>query len=197
MGNPLEFQLNFRLPDCYYDLARLEKSTEKPNIITKLYDIRVYTSCVRSCSLLFNLWYFSFLLFSRDEVWLLFNAVLVHLFSLFYDVIHEFDMFLHWLWTEKLKDKLQIGVLLIDTLCYSRILLAAGFPVINGSMKPLFRAASWFLLSRAWLTTIDGLYCPRAAFISKISHFRVVGHGGCQWKLGCHDYYGLLCSSRW
>ena len=47
--------LNFRLPDCYYDLrlARREKSTEKPNIITKLYDIRVYTSCVRSCSLLF------------------------------------------------------------------------------------------------------------------------------------------------
>ncbi|XP_067019398.1 uncharacterized protein [Acropora muricata] len=45
--------LNFRLSDCYYDLARREKSTEKPNIITKLYDIRVYTSCVRSCSLLF------------------------------------------------------------------------------------------------------------------------------------------------
>ena len=45
--------LNFRLPDCYYDLARREKSTEKPNIITKLYDIQVYTSCVRSCSLLF------------------------------------------------------------------------------------------------------------------------------------------------
>ena len=38
--------------------------------------------------------------------------------------------------------KLYLKVLLIDTLCYSRILLAAGFPVINGSMKPLFRAAS-------------------------------------------------------
>ena len=113
--------LNFRLPDCYYDLARLEKSTEKPNIITKLYDIRVYTSCVRSCSLLLrgelnahvkvkpNLVavgkyeltlvlqpvIFSFLLFSRDEVWLLFNAVLVNLFSLIYDVICEFDMFLY------------------------------------------------------------------------------------------------------
>ena len=49
----------------------------------------------------YNLWYFFFLLFAHDEVWLL--------FYLFYDVIREFDMFLYWLWTEKLKDKLQIG----------------------------------------------------------------------------------------
>ena len=34
--------------------------------------------------------------------------------------------------------KLYSKVLLIETLCYSRILLAAGFPVINGSVKPLF-----------------------------------------------------------
>lgn len=38
--------------------------------------------------------------------------------------------------------KLYLKVLLIDTLCYSRILLVAGFPVINGSVKPLFSVAS-------------------------------------------------------
>ena len=165
----------------------------------------------------YNLWYFSFLLFAHDEVWLL--------FYLFYDVIREFDMFLYWLWTEKLKDKLQIGgplylflqghlgretgffsarfyslvrgiwtqiedlhlgvrlladcevgklylkVLLSDTFCYSRTLLANGFPVIHGSVKQLFSAASWFFLSRAWLTTIDGVYCPRGTFIWKIIAF--------------------------
>lgn len=44
-----------RLPDRCYEFARREKSTDKPNIITKLYDIRVDTACVRSCSLLFIL----------------------------------------------------------------------------------------------------------------------------------------------
>lgn len=43
----------------------------------------------------YNLGYFSVLSFARDEVWLLFNAVLAHLFYLFYDVIHEFAMFSH------------------------------------------------------------------------------------------------------